>query len=227
MRTGDTRLWRPAALPVGLVGATAALTLLARPHWHGLLAVAAAGAQGPAGAQELLARWAGDGAWLALGWLWLVALTGLGSALPGLGGRAAARLHRVVTPRALRLVVAVTLGVAPGALALPALAGTPPPVPLGWPVATGRPLHPARAPLAGPARSAPPRSAVPRSAVRVRPGDTLWSLTARDLVPGQAPAAVAQWWPRLWADNRAVIGADPDLIHPGQLLRLPTVTGQR
>ena len=46
--------------------------------------------------------------------------------------------------------------------------------------------------------------------VVVRPGDTLWALA------GQSPA-----WHRLYAHNRGVIGPDPDLIRPGQRLRLP------
>lgn len=46
--------------------------------------------------------------------------------------------------------------------------------------------------------------------VVVRPGDTLWDLA------DQTPA-----WHRLYTLNRDVIGPDPDLIRPGQRLRLP------
>ncbi|MGN6330748.1 MAG: LysM peptidoglycan-binding domain-containing protein [Motilibacteraceae bacterium] len=57
--------------------------------------------------------------------------------------------------------------------------------------------------------------------VAVRPGDSLWTLTTRHLGPGATAAQVADAWPRWWAANRDVIGDDPDLLRPGQLLRPP------
>ena len=43
--------------------------------------------------------------------------------------------------------------------------------------------------------------------------------------PGAADDAdVAAYWPRLYALNRDLIGPYPDLLRPGQLLRLPTPT---
>jgi resuscitation-promoting factor RpfA len=59
----------------------------------------------------------------------------------------------------------------------------------------------------------------------VRAGDSLWSLTARDLGTQATPAQVAAGWPRLYAANRRAIGADPNLIHPGQRLVPPTSEG--
>ncbi|GAA4676418.1 LysM domain-containing protein [Nocardioides nanhaiensis] len=57
----------------------------------------------------------------------------------------------------------------------------------------------------------------------VAPGESLWTI-ARSAVPAPAhAAAVAAYWPRLHAANRAVLGADPDLITPGQRLLLPPV----
>jgi nucleoid-associated protein YgaU len=58
----------------------------------------------------------------------------------------------------------------------------------------------------------------------VRPGDSLWRIAAEALqVRGRAPtvAAVAAEWPRWYAANRDVVGADPDLIRPGQVLQVP------
>ncbi|WFE35822.1 transglycosylase family protein [Micromonospora sp. WMMD975] len=46
----------------------------------------------------------------------------------------------------------------------------------------------------------------------VRPGDTLSEIAATQHVDGG--------WRALYADNRAVVGADPGLIFPGQRLRL-------
>jgi nucleoid-associated protein YgaU len=55
----------------------------------------------------------------------------------------------------------------------------------------------------------------------VRPGDSLWALVARQLGADASARDIAHEWPRWYAANRSTIGADPDLIHPGQLLRAP------
>lgn len=71
--------------------------------------------------------------------------------------------------------------------------------------------------------SAPgPRAGIDQEdVVAVRPGDSLWTLAARHLGPGATAAQVAEAWPRWWAANRDVVGDDPDLLRPGQLLRPP------
>jgi nucleoid-associated protein YgaU len=55
----------------------------------------------------------------------------------------------------------------------------------------------------------------------VRQGDSLWSLAAERLGPGATAAEVAAEWPRWWERNRDVVGDDPDVLHPGQVLHLP------
>lgn len=56
--------------------------------------------------------------------------------------------------------------------------------------------------------------------VRVRPGDTLWGI-ARRVLPDEVPeATVAAAARSLYAGNRIVIGADPDRLHPGQILSI-------
>ncbi len=57
-------------------------------------------------------------------------------------------------------------------------------------------------------------------AVVVRRGDTLWDLAARALGPDADAAEVANEWPRWHAANH-VIGDDPHLLRPGQLLHPP------
>ena len=52
-------------------------------------------------------------------------------------------------------------------------------------------------------------------------GDSLWAIAARHLGPGATDAEVAREWPRWYAANRDTIGADPDLLLPGQVLRVP------
>lgn len=57
--------------------------------------------------------------------------------------------------------------------------------------------------------------------VHVRPGDSLWAIAARTLGPRASAADVTSYWHRMHALNDATIGADPDLLRPGQELRLP------
>jgi hypothetical protein len=59
------------------------------------------------------------------------------------------------------------------------------------------------------------RPAAEPDRVTVRPGDTLWEIAAEHLGHGER-------WPEIYALNRAVVGADPDLIQPAQRLRLPS-----
>ena len=61
--------------------------------------------------------------------------------------------------------------------------------------------------------------------VIVRPGDSLWQIAAAELgevCEDPSPAAIAAQVGRLHRANRATIGADPDLIRPGQHLLVPT-----
>ena len=71
------------------------------------------------------------------------------------------------------------------------------------------------------APAAPREHGVPSRTVVVSPGDTLWDLAVADLPQGADVALVAAHWRAIHAANRAVIGPDPDLILPGQRLRLP------
>ena len=59
------------------------------------------------------------------------------------------------------------------------------------------------------------------SEVTVRAGDSLWSICAAQLGPLASDVDIALAWPRLYAANRDVIGGDPGLLHPGQVLRMP------
>ena len=57
------------------------------------------------------------------------------------------------------------------------------------------------------------------------PGESLWSIAEAAWVgstgtPADA-ADVAAYWPIVHAANRDVVGPEPDLIRPGQRLRIP------
>ncbi|HYO18629.1 MAG TPA: hypothetical protein VES02_08205 [Dermatophilaceae bacterium] len=56
-------------------------------------------------------------------------------------------------------------------------------------------------------------------------GDTLWSIAADHLGPAASSADIDAEWHRWLAANRDVIGADPNLILPGQLLSPPPSPG--
>jgi hypothetical protein len=140
-------------------------------------------------------------------------------------------------PAAARRVAALLVGSGLGGLVgAPSLAGaTPPPDPvtsagavLDTPLPLpGRPLGGRTAGETGGGTTAVDRARGDRSAVLlVRPGDSLWTLAATHLLPRHrtaAPdaAAVDAAWRRLYAANRAAVGPDPDLIHPGTRLDLP------
>jgi nucleoid-associated protein YgaU len=72
-----------------------------------------------------------------------------------------------------------------------------------------------------------PRSTVPDATITVLRGDTLWHIAARHLGPGATDAEIALEWPRWHDANRDVIGADADLLVPGQQLRPPTSGSSR
>jgi murein DD-endopeptidase MepM/ murein hydrolase activator NlpD len=72
-----------------------------------------------------------------------------------------------------------------------------------------------KAPAKSAAKARPKRPASPHTSAghyTVVPGDTLSGIAADKHLAGG--------WPRLYADNRAVVGDDPDLILPGQRLAL-------
>ena len=54
----------------------------------------------------------------------------------------------------------------------------------------------------------------------VRPGDSLWDIAEMKLGTAET-RRIARYWPRIHRANRDVIGGDPNLIVPGQVLILP------
>jgi hypothetical protein len=67
----------------------------------------------------------------------------------------------------------------------------------------------------GPSKPAP-RHRAEASSHTVAAGDTLWDIAAAHLVPAdRSTATIHRYWQQLYRANRPVVGADPDLIHPG------------
>jgi hypothetical protein len=176
--------------------------------------------------------------------LWLVALwVALGlavtaaSLLPGRLGRLGGAIANRLTPAALRRVVAAATSTSillspAAAIASPTGGHSPAPAgaasvlpAIGWPTDPGpaarQAVPPPRAGSSGPPGAE--RTAAPGAAgrVRVRAGDSLWSIAGRRLGPAAPATRIQQEWPRWYAANRQLIGPDPDLIRPGTSLRPP------
>jgi nucleoid-associated protein YgaU len=104
---------------------------------------------------------------------------------------------------------------------------TPKPAPTSppTPAATQR----APAPAAAPATLSTLPSVTPAYPVAsyvVQAGDCLWRIAARQLGPGATNAAIDRAWRSIYARNRAAIGDDPNLIHPGLTLTLPPLSAK-
>lgn len=205
----------PRCLLVAL-GATVALAALAA------LALPALASVRPAPGRtfdELLVGGCAAAGLATAAWLWAVTVL---VALEARRGRPP-RQATFAVPGAVRRLVLAACGVAVLASASPAAAHDQPHPLHGLPMperATSTAAWVVAALSTAPGAQAAADQDEGRTTV-VRPGDTLWQLAAADLSPTAGPAAVTRHWHRLHDLNRAVIGDDPDLIHPGQRLQLP------
>lgn len=105
----------------------------------------------------------------------------------------------------------------------PAITGAAPPSSLnpGW-----QPAAPVTDPgmLAAPGTRALAGESQPRvEGVAVQAGDTLWDIAARHLGPGASDLDIALQWPRWHEANRELIGQNPNVLLPGQILHPPFV----
>jgi hypothetical protein len=180
------------------------------------------------GADTVVLAWAALLAWLAWAWGAVGLVLTAASALPGALGWLARLLLRAVLPASARRAAALALGVGLGVgLGAPVLAHAAPAAPApvtapDWPAA-GVPAQPAGSGAAAPGA---PDWVTPSAGDHVVvPGDCLWDIAAARLErdagrpPSGAEVAVAAhaWW----RANSAVIGSDPDLLRPGQVLSPP------
>lgn len=142
-----------------------------------------------------------------------VAIEGIRAVTVAVAGRALPRpriMIRLLGP----LLVVASMARSAG----PAAATTPPPIlrlPVPQPGAQPDPQGPAATPV---------RFASPAPRYTVQPGDSLWAIACRQLRASGAGASsvdIDRYWRHIYEANRAVIGDDPDLIFPGQILDLP------
>jgi nucleoid-associated protein YgaU len=173
-------------------------------------------------------------AWAAWAWGAIGLVLTAAAALPGVVGSASSAVLHVVVPAGLRRAAGMALG------AGVALGG-----PLGTGVALAAPPAPSVAATAsatgtavpdwpsstqeGPAPAGP--TAVPAATPTPGPhvvvtGECLWRIAGDQLRSADGSpatdAAVATTVHAWWTANAQVIGPDPDLIRPGQVLRPPT-----
>jgi hypothetical protein len=192
------------------------------------------------GADALLTSAAGLLAWAVWAWGALGLTLTAASALPGIGGGAARLVLQVALPAGARRSAAVLLGLGLGVaapLAVAALPGLAPTASAAAPAPTAPTLEavpdwprPATTADAVPVPDWPAGDESPAISpaagerVVVR-GDCLWHIAADSLLgplgrppsDGEVATAVHAWW----RANADVIGPDPDLLLPGQLLRPP------
>lgn len=187
-----------------------------------------------AGADALVLAVAGVLAWVVWAWGCLGLALTAASALPGLLGSGARLATHVLLPAGARRSAAVLLGIGLGVaapvagaamplMATPAVAASPAAVP-DWPA----PDAPAAAPVSSgavvPDWPDPTGVAAPGAHVVVR-GDCLWHIAQAHLLErsGTSPTDpdIAREVHAWWTTNADVIGPDPDLLLPGQVLRAP------
>jgi hypothetical protein len=173
-----------------------------------------------AGPDDVVVAAVGLLAWAIWAWGAIGLLLTAASAAPGAAGSLARGLARLVLPASLRTASGLALGVgllvaAPPAVAAPAAHHAAVAVP-DWPV-----TDPSPAPPDWPSATPSPAEYV------VVPGDCLWRIAAGRLLedgPHPSNARVADAVDRWWTTNADVIGPDPDLIRPGQVLLPPPGT---
>lgn len=169
-------------------------------------------------------------AWLA-GWL-VLALLCVAAVAVGARRRALERVVARYAPALVRRLLVSAVGVGLGLGTSAATAVTSPGADdLGWTVTGTAEADAARtAPTAAnaelPVAAAAPEATAspPTPTVVVAPGESLWRIAARHLPDGATDAQVAAAWPRWYAANGDVVGPDPDLVRPGQVLVVPDPT---
>jgi nucleoid-associated protein YgaU len=151
---------------------------------------------------------------LALGVVWAVLVCGA-AVLEVVSSGRFALTARVGCPAPARRALVAGLGVvlaSGGAVGAGPVSATPAPLGQGSRGQLGLPV---------PARPTGAAAVVPRQRVEVRPGDSLWRLSEQRSRPTVSDHDIARLVARTYRANRTVIGSDPDLIQPGQRLRLP------
>lgn len=213
MSRGMLHTVRPYAVWLGVTVAAAAAAVSVPGAWRD-----AAGAA-PGQTADVIVAGCATALALSLGWLWLVTSVTVVELVAGMEPRGGGATRRLVLLACGAAVMAGT------ALPAQAAGGDGAEVLVGLPLPE-RPVAPAAlraeratAPTAATGTAGIPvaRPTAPDTYV-VRAGDSLWSIARAHPTPD---TDVESRWRAIWRHNHDVVGDDPDLIHPGQALRLP------
>lgn len=205
-----------------LIGACLIGCLMLGPSWRDVHDLATAPQQftRAAGADRVAVVLVGVLLWILCGWLTLAVACCAGAALPGRSGRTFSRIGPLISPRLVRRA----LGLAVGVSLAPAVAQNAVASPPAYAVVAVTELPQddsvflETAGVDWPVQPATPDSA---TTIAVHPGDCLWSLVESHLGYGATIAEISSEVDRWWDANAEVIGADPDLLIPGQVLVVP------
>ena len=157
---------------------------------------------------------------------YLLALTALGLGAAVLRRRGAVALVARCSPAVVRWLLGAWLAGTLAAGPAGAAPASPPPTMVLLPDEEKPPPEVAEV---SPPRAPAPPPATPTTTITLAPGDHLWSVAARTLATawGRPPAEreVAPYWRLLVDLNRSSLPnpADPDLVFPGEVIRLPPV----
>ena len=201
MSRGVISTARPCAVWLGVTAAAAAAARTVPGTWRAAADESAAGA-----VPHLLVAACATGLVMSLAWLWIVTTVTVAEVVTGSAPRRGGATRRLVLLACGAAVVAGTAlpAQATGGDGVDVLVGLPLPERVVAPATSGRPHAPA--------------AATTSDAYVVRSGDSLWSIARAHPAPD---TDVETRWQAIWRHNRDVVGDDPDLIHPGQALRLP------
>lgn len=201
MSRGLIRTVRPYVVWLGVTTAAASAAHAVPGTWR-----AVADATGAGAIPQALVAACATGLALSLVWLWLMTSVTVAEVAAGAVPRSGGATRRLVLLACGAAVAAGTAlpAQASGGDGVEVLVGLPLPERAVTPASSGRPGAPAAAPTARP--------------YVVRSGDSLWSIARAHPAAG---TDVESRWRAIWRHNRDVVGNDPDLIHPGQALRLP------
>lgn len=215
------QLIRTAVACVALIAACAVACLVIGPSWHDVRSLVTSPRQAvrDAGADRVVITVAGVLLWTLCGWLALAVACCVLGAHPGRGGRLARRFGRLISPRLLRRACGVAVGVG----LLQVVSQSMSSAPAAYAAVTQVPPDDAATvDAAGVDWPVQPDVSSTYLTVTVRPGDCLWSLAQAHLGYDATTAQISAEVDRWWEANANVIGADPDLLMPGQILTIPT-----
>lgn len=208
-----TLIWRSVAVWLTVTAALAAGIAAAPATWQ---LAPPAGEGGGAQFYDLLVAACATALLAALAWLWVVTTVTVAEVLSGRlkGGRGTTR--RLVL---LACGAAVLAGTTTPALAADDDSSILVGLSLPDRSVTTSQTHHRPAPAERTLRSVPTRPAPQPRVHVVRPGESLWSIAVATATADDGD--LDRRWRAIWAANRELIGDDPDLILPGQRLRLP------